>query len=349
MNHSFPLNLRIEATAIFFLMKLFPDQRYMLEGLRKANVEKIIDYLKNQLRQEGREEGRQISIDRVDNLSEKDFFEKYFKQQMPVVFNQQAINWRATQAWSLDFFKDRYQDRTYNIVQWMTEREFTPGMKRSDEVTYRITGKEFFETIQAGKKVYLRGCPILEEEPELQNDLDLNWLKRMRQCFFGVAYQSFISSGKVFAPIHNESTSFFFIVIEGQKKWRMFKASDFPIINPEQERIPYNLSGLNLNHIDEENYPGVKYLDCYKCDLKKGDILFVPAWMWHFVETPIPSWAISYKFSSFRSFLSSLTFVFDRLLIAKPNILDTLYYSFFRSDMGKRDKYNLIPKLFVKK
>src|SRR5690606_34247858 len=130
--------------------------------------------LRNKLRQEGREEGRLIPIDRVDHISEKEFVQKYFKHQMPVVFNQEAINWKATQTWSLDFFKDRYKDRTYNIVQWMTEREFTPGMKRSDEVTYRITGKEFFETIQDGKKVYLRGCPILEEEQELKKDLDLN-------------------------------------------------------------------------------------------------------------------------------------------------------------------------------
>lgn len=348
MQHSFPLYLRIESSFLLFLMKLLPNYRYLFEGLRRDNTDRIIDYLKSNLRQQGLDSGRGIAIDRVTNISKKDFLDKYFNRQIPVVFNQQASHWNACQSWSLDFFQNRFSDRSYNIVQWMTEREHTVGMKKTDEVSYRITGKEFFEQIKEGKKVYLRGCPILEEEPELQNDLDLKWLKRMRECFFGVAYQSFISSGKVFAPIHNESTSFFFIVVEGEKKWTMFKASDFPIINPEQERIPYNLSALNLNQVDEVKYPGVKYLDHYTCELKKGDILFVPAWMWHFVETPIPSWAISYKFTSIRSFLSSVTFVIDRVLIAKPNIFDTLYYSFFRSDMGKRDKHHLIPKLFKK-
>lgn len=343
-----PLHLQLSANCIFILKQLFPENT-AIERARNKNVTKITNYLKRKLKKNNLEFGRHLQIERRENLTEKEFFNEYFKKCKPVIFDKVALDWPCSKKWNLELIKENYPDKQYNIIQWPTEKKSTNTADKKDHVLRKISGKEFVDGVKQGQRLYLRGCPILEEQPELRTDINQNWLNKMQQCYFGVAYQSFISSGGLHAPLHCESTSFFFIMVEGQKKWTMFRAKDFALLNPESARIPYNYSSLDLNNIDYQKFPGIEYLDRYVCELKKGDILYVPSWMWHFVETPVESWAISYKFTSIRNFLNNLTFVFDRLFVVEPNIFSTLYYSFFRSDMGSRSKNPLIPKLHIKR
>lgn len=296
--------------------------------------------------------GSILEVDRKENLSEKDFIHNYFNKNKPVIFNGEAADWTCCTKWNIDYIKTHFPERLYNVLEWPNESELAnqdPGHLNSGKKISKVSGSDLVDMIHQGKKIYLRGCPILEENPGLISDLELSWLAKMQRCFFGVSFQSFISSGNVEAPMHNESTSFFFIMVEGEKKWTLFPADNFSLINPVSARIAYNFSNLNVNNLNSENYPGINLLDRYTCVVKKGDVLFVPAWMWHAVKTTAPSWAVSYKYTSLRSFLSSWTFALNRLLIAKPNIFETLYCSFFKTDMGSREKNLLIPKLFINK
>lgn len=343
-----PLYLQISANFIFILKQLFPHS-LKIEKIRKNNVLKITNYLQANLKKENLDSGRHLEVERRENLTEKEFVDEYFKKCKPVIFEKAAADWACTKKWNLSLIKEKYPEKLYNIIQWPTENPSVNIADKKDHVLRKISGKEFVDGVKQGKRLYLRACPILEEQPELRSDIDQGWLDKMQQCFFGVAYQSFISSGGLHAPLHCESTSAFFIVVEGRKKWTMFRSKDFALLYPESARIPYKYSSLDLNNIDYKKFPGIEYLDRYVCEVKKGDILYVPSWIWHFVETPIESWAISYKFSSIRNFLSNPIFVFDRLFLVDPNIFSTLYYSFFKSNMGSRSKNPLIPKLYVKR
>jgi hypothetical protein len=348
---SITLICRFEAGVIFILKNLYPDKLF-IEAWRKKNVSRTIFILKKKLAKNNLLEGCEIEIDRKNNISEREFIKNYFKKNIPLVFSNQADNWACCKNWSIKLIKEKYPNRSYNILDWPNESVLAsndPGHINTGKKVSKVTGAELVDLIESGQKVYLRGCPIIEEDEKLIDDLDNSWLQKMRRCFFGASYQSFISSGNSKAPIHNESTSFFFIMIEGEKKWTLFNAQDFAILNPVSARIAYNYTDLALESTDKTRYRGVEYLDRYVCNLKKGDVLFVPAWMWHTVHTPVPSWAISYKYTSIRSFFSSYTFSLSRLFIAKPNIFYTLYYSFFKTDMGSREKNLLVPKLFIKK
>jgi hypothetical protein len=119
------------------------------------------------------------------------------------------------------------------------------------------------------------------------------------------------------------------------------------LLAPAVTRFGYNYSDVDINNPDLEKYPGVDNLDRYECTLKEGDILYVPAWMWHEVENLTHTWGVSYRFAHLsQTWRQSFTFTFKRYFLTSPSIFSIIYYSFFRSDVAKRKKNLLTPKIF---
>lgn len=291
-----------------------------------------------------------IPIDTVQSISQKEFEKNYLKKGIPLIFSQQAKQWGCCKKWGFNFFAKNFQNKKFKILDGpgLVEKSKTSS-KDGDEVqaVSTLTAQDFVQGLKQGNKDYLRTCPIIEENREMLKDLDTNWISHMGRCHLGKSYQSFIGPAGRITPLHNESTCFFYVMAEGEKKWTLFKGEDYPLLNPEPYNRGYGYTHFDLKSPDDLHYPGAKYLSRFEATLKKGDILFVPAWMWHQVETTKNSWGVSVRFTSLRSIFQQKTFVFIRAFLAKPSILGTFYYSFLRKDMGTRSKKQLIPKLFL--
>jgi hypothetical protein len=344
--NNIPLVEQFITSTIFTLMHIFPENHW-LERTRQKNCIRI----SKKIRKKNHEIGNNIQVERRINLSENEFIKNYFKRGIPVIFEQGASGWGCTTKWSLDFLKDNYGDELFSLIdsKGLVEAEYDKAENSPGPVLVeKMSAKDFVDSIRAGCRPYLRGCPILETRPELLADLDLAWLKKMRRCFLGISFQTFIGASKRTTPMHNETTSFFFILAEGEKNWTMYPAKALALINPEPEKRGYFFSKVRAKQLDAENYPGLELVDRYVCHLKKGDILYVPAWMWHEVENLSESWGVSYRFTSLRCFFKYPTYAFIRIFFAKPSFAETLYYSFFRSDISKRDKNLLTPKIYFR-
>ena len=337
--------------SIFILQHIWP-QSQRLESLRQSNVQAVVKRLKAFWAAQGYNAAPPIPVERRQNLSEKEFVKNYLHKGIPVVFDGEAQSWPCTGKWDLNFLRDSYGDEEFSLIDstGLVESELNTAEGKTDSVLVKkIKAREFVDSIRQGVKNYLRGCPILEMRPELLNDLNLDWLARYRRCLLGVSYQTFLGAAGRTTPIHNETTAFFFVLAEGEKKWTLCPVSETVLINPAPEGRGYNFSKVSTRKIDSGAYPGFEFVTKYVCDMKKGDILFVPAWMWHEVENLSESWALSYRFTYLRGFLRYPGFAFIRVFLAKPSFLETLYYSFFRSDMSKRDKNLLVPRIFIRK
>src|SRR5690606_4337605 len=162
----------------------------------------------------------------------------------------------------------------------------------------------------------------------LEDDLDQTWLLKMKKCLFGISYQSFLGPAGRRTPLHSDTTAFFYIMVQGRKKWTMFSPAALSVLNPESEGKGYNYTRLNIKERDNEQYPGTELISRYECILEKGDILFVPSWTWHEVENLTESLGVSYRFTSLRSFFQLPLYAFLRLFFTKPIFLHIIYYSF---------------------
>lgn len=339
---------RVLATSIFILQHKVKSD--WLEAMRIANVQRISRGLKKNLLKNKYESGPVLDVDRRTGLTDTEFVSEYLNQGRPVIFEGEAASWACTQKWNLDYFGNAFAGEQFSLIDstGLVEENFDKSNKNQTPVLIdKMTAKEFVASIRKGEKNYLRFCPIMETHPELANDLDKSWLKRFRRCFLGISYQSFIGPAGRTTPLHSETTAFFYIMADGEKKWTLYSPDAFPLINPSPEGRGYNYSKVRTAEPDLQRYPGFDLLTKYVCHLKKGDILFVPAWMWHEVENTTEGWGLSYRFTSLRGFLRHPTFVFVRLFLTKPSFWEIFYYSFFRKDIAQRDKNLLTPRIFM--
>lgn len=348
IHNEIPWLYRVIGSFCFILQHIAPENRTL--GLfRKKNSLAIVRHLKKNRPEQFI---KSCAVDRRENLSEEEFVKNYLNKGLPVIFSAEAKNWHCTKKWNLNFLKERYPEDEFSLVDsyGLVETNYDRSMGKDRPVLVgKIKAKDFVDSLANGKKFYLRFCSIMETRPELCDDLDHTWLKKMRRCFLGVSYQTFIGPEKRKTPLHSETTAFFYIMADGEKKWTLYSPSALPLINPEPEGRGYNYTKVNIDRPDPDKYPGFDLLTRYTCHLKKGDILFVPAWMWHEVESLTNAWGVSYRFTSLRGFLHYPAYFIVRMFFSKPSFFEILYYSFFKKDISRRKENLLTPRIFLRK
>lgn len=329
---------------IFLLRHFFKNSVF----LKKIDY-RFRKYLADKLRKK-KSKGQVFEIPRVRDISPEDFRKKFAYPGIPVIFENGCKDWVCTGKWTFDFLEKEYGETDFNLSY---QRGFTPedevpetsGM--GDKIFERVKVKELVQSIKTDGKKYMRFCPIMEDRPELIEDLNLNWLRKMRICLLGCSYQSFIGAKNRKTPIHDGMTSFFFILPCGQKKWTLFPTAYKPLLSPEVTTFGHNFTDVNINNPDLIKYPGMDLIDRYESVLNEGDILYCPAWMWHEVENFTDTWGVSYRFPYIsQAWKESLALTFKRFLLTEPPFWKVFYYSFFKTNVSTRDKYLLTPKVY---
>lgn len=339
----------------FFDRKKYSFLFLLRHFFKKSDALKAIDYnfrkeLADKLRKK-KTKGDVFEIPRVSsNITPEEFRKKYAKPGIPVIFEKGCADWACTGKWTFDFLEKEYSETDFNLAY---HRGFTPddevptSGEYHDQVLERVKVKDLVQSIKTDGKKYMRFCPIMEDKPELINDLNLSWLRKMRICLLGCSYQSFIGARNRMTPIHDGMTAFFFILPCGQKKWTLFSTSYKPLLSPEVTKYGHNFTDVKINNPDLQKYPGMDLIDRYEGTLNEGDILYCPAWMWHEVENYTDTWGVSYRFPYMTQALTqSFAFTFKRIFLTDPPFWKVFYYSFFNANVAVRDKYLLTPKVY---
>lgn len=333
IHYEVPFKYRFLESLYFFLLHMFPNSTRLLNR-RRLNSQLAAKNLRSRP-----PEQRLIPIDRIKDLSFDDFIDRYYDQNLPVIIEQGAKDWPCTQKWSIEYLAKEYPEAELEVLQsaGFVEREYY--LKQGDDKPYiqkTVSAKEFHQSIERGEKNYIQFSQLLDIQKDLVKDLNLSWLKKFGKTYFGHGYQSFIGSKHRRTPIHSGMNSFFYIMADGAKQWTLYSAHSVAIIQPTINKRVYNYSDVDIRSPDEESWPGFSQLSHYKFELKKGDILFVPAWMYHEVQNLEDGWGSNYRFNALRPIFRYPTFVFVRLLFSHPNIFAPIYNRSILS--GKKDK-----------
>src|SRR6185295_2698659 len=68
-----------------------------------------------------------------------------------------------------------------------------------------ISLKDYISQLRSGSLKYLKFSNIVQEKMKLQEDMDLNWLKKFESpASFGRRFYSFIGGAGTMTPLHNE-------------------------------------------------------------------------------------------------------------------------------------------------
>lgn len=79
---------------------------------------------------------------------------------------------------------------------------------------------------------------------------------------------------------------------------RLYSAKYSEELYPYSETMLNNSSQVDLDNIDEVEFPKVRDLEFIDCILEEGEMLYIPPKWWHYVRSLTTSFSVSYWWST---------------------------------------------------
>lgn len=240
------------------------------------------------------------------------------------VFRGVAKNWPAHLKWNKDFFRSHYGSTPISLID-------NPGLVDPEHQNeFKKTNfEDYFKEVEKDKSKYLRFSRILDNNPELLNDLDLEWLRKFKSGV-NIGEQTFLFMGedKTRTPMHAGLTHTLFIQIKGRKKWTIYHANERIFIGAMAERFLYYRTNANPNNTEDENFPLLKYGSRYEFVLEEGDVLWMPSLYWHYIDNLTANIGVAFKFTNLpQSFQITKAMTTLFFLATKPTIIQSFIYN----------------------
>lgn len=229
-------------------------------------------------------------IDRVTTITKKDFINKYFKPQKPVVIERFIEDWPAYSKWNLDYISEvagditvpLYDNRPVSHKDGFNEPH--AQMKMRDYV-------ELLKTEPTKYRIFLWN--ILKEVPSLQQDFSypdfgLKLMKGLPMLFFGG------KDSYTFMHYDIDLANIFHFHFQGKKEVILFDQSQ----NKHLYKIPHSLitrEDIDFSNPDFKKWPALKKAAGFKTHLEHGNVLYMPEGYWHYMRYITPGFSMSLR------------------------------------------------------
>ncbi|XP_031282545.1 lysine-specific demethylase JMJ30 [Pistacia vera] len=229
-------------------------------------------------------------------LSLEGFLREYFLPGSPVIITDCMAHWPARTKWNdIDYLEKVAGDRTVPVE--VGKNYLCPEWKQE-----LIPFSQFLERIQSTGKssnvpTYLAQHPLFDQINELRKDICVpdycfaaGGELRSLNAWFGPA-------GTV-TPLHHDPHHNILAQVVGKKYIRLYPASLSEELYPYTETMLWNSSQVDLDHIDETQFPKVNGLEFFDCILNEGEMIYIPPKWWHYVRSLSISLSVSFWWGS---------------------------------------------------
>jgi len=229
-------------------------------------------------------------IERVKTISKADFFNKYVKKQIPVVVEELTHDWPAYQKWRLNYIKEIAGNK---IVPLYDDRPVTAD-EGFNEAHAKMKMSDYIDLLEKGPtnyRIFLYN--IMKEVPVLKSDfkwpnLGLNLIKQLPMLFFGG------ENSKVFMHFDIDYSNILHFNFNGEKQCVLFA----PNQTKYMYKVPHALisrEDIDFDNPDYEKFPALQYAEGYVCNLRHGEMLYMPEGYWHYMKYLTPSISMSLR------------------------------------------------------
>ncbi len=270
-------------------------REHFLGPLGASSRQQAYDYIQKELlswlKNRG-QKGQEIPVERRKHLSQREFFNSYYRTGTPVIFQGQAKHWECVKTWSPMWLAHHYGDDKVALID--------AAPKNVAEIDYGLQYTTLADLIaemdERPLEKYSRFNRLLYEHPELYAHFDVRWLKSFRTPLSsGQTFQVFIGGKNSRTHLHAAAEPNLFTQVYGQKHWVFYPPEYAVALRPPVKRNPYFHSIFDPDAPDYEAYPAMEYLDYYTCLLQPGDVLFNPASWWHHINNPTGSIGVGFR------------------------------------------------------
>ena len=274
---------------------------------------------------------------------DKDFAERFIRKNKPVVLKNSVVTaWPAMKKWSfsyltqnmgadilplvkstnnyLTFDPDKTAPLKLNILLPFTESNMTTSSffacaEKPGSCSDGMKGHYYFGRVPESLRPDLKPAEMLFHT---SRDYDAN-----KQFIW-------ISSAGMITHAHFDQDFNFFVQLIGKKRFTLWPPSQHELMYPYPRVHPlWHKSRVNCRTPDITQFPNFAKTKALQIVLGPGDILFVPPYTWHYVETLSPSvslstWSHDYDLYSHMNAIYRHDHKFD--LIKDPRGKRALYF-----------------------
>lgn len=245
-----------------------------------------------------------IPLERVPRMSCEDpEAEKLIANMMPVVLTDTNLVASALK-WDLDYLVSNLGEGDFTVFisehcrfKYYDEAKvkdhkldkFNPPAKRTEMKIW-----EFAERIKGDddKKYYLQQSLNDTVGKNIVKDfLSFNWewaTKQQVQNSWGPLTSNLLLIGPQgsITPTHYDEQQNFFGQLKGQKRFLLFSPEQYECLYPHPFWHPHDRqSQVDLEKPDLDKFPNFKRLHGYEAIVDPGDVLYLPMYWWHQVES----------------------------------------------------------------
>lgn len=262
-------------------------------------------------------------IDRVDEISAKDFINKYVKTNKPVVIKNLSHDWPAYQKWSLDYFAKEAGE----VEVPLYNSEPAKGKEYSRKPATKMKMKDYVEILKSGPTdLRIFFFNILQKCPQLLKDftypaIGLKFFKKLPVLFFGG------EGSRVLLHYDIDLANNVHFNFHGKKDIILFPFDQRKYLY----HVPYSIVSMEeieFDRPDYKKYPALQYAEGYRVILQPGETLFIPSAYWHYMRYLTPSISMT-----LRAFPTSLK---KRLKLIKNVVFMMNYDNLMRKLRGQK-------------
>lgn len=221
-------------------------------------------------------------IERQHRLTREEFYQRYYLLNKPIIITGMLDDWPAMSKWNLNYFKETVGDK---VVQVQHGRN-TDANYEINTTQHRksMTMREYVELIESAGKTndfYMTANNTSSNRAELSE----LWkdIGRIPEYLDPASPDDgflWVGPQGTRTPFHHDLTNNFMAQVMGTKRVKLIPACELPYM--------YNnfhcYTPVDGYEIDYDKYPLMRNVQVLECDLKAGEILFLPVGCWHYVE-----------------------------------------------------------------
>ena len=127
---------------------------------------------------------------------------------------------------------------------------------------------------------------LFRDHPDLITDMGIDRLREYMPSYTHWNQQFFVSTGrKAVSGFHNGFVANLFFNIQGRKRWRIVHPYFTFMFHAWILNFEGNCAALDLGAERREMFPLLNYVPYYEVTLEPGDMLWIPYYWWHSVES----------------------------------------------------------------
>ena len=221
-------------------------------------------------------------IPRVSDLSEREFLERYYAANRPVIVEDVVREWPACSKWTLHYLKERFGTET---VRFQTGRgaDFRDSFVDHTRSAPLAEYIELLESDDETNDYYLIAHDRLLDRPAFRPLFDdihfdpryFDGERALGRAFFWLGPRGSMT------PLHRDLGNVYFAQIMGEKLVRMFPSKQMHLVYNE---IGYH-SEVDLDDYSPEDFPLLAKATMVEEVIKPGELLFIPVGWWHSVKS----------------------------------------------------------------